>query len=51
MPGLGPDQVGGDSEAEDSYPIDLARGLGAGGAGYREDPDGETPDEGTPVHQ
>jgi hypothetical protein len=51
VPGLGSDQVGGDSKTEDSYPIDLARGLGGGGAGCREDFEGETPDEGTPVHQ
>ena len=49
--GCGPDHVGGRPTAEDPDPIDLARGLGGGGAGPREGREGEAADEGAPVHQ
>ena len=49
-PGLGPDHVGGHPKTEDPDPVDLARGLGGGGAGHREGPEGEAAEEGAPVH-
>src|SRR5713226_2209944 len=51
VPGPGPDHVGGRATTgEDPDPIDLARGLGAGGARRREGREGEAADEGAPVH-
>ena len=49
--GSGPDHVGGRPAAEDPDPIDLARGLGGGGAGPREGREGEAAEEGAPVHE
>src|SRR5207245_3591998 len=50
--GLRPDHVGGrGSRTQNPDPVDLARGLGAGYAGHRKSAEGETAEEGTPVHQ
>ncbi len=38
-------------KTEDTYPVALARRLGASAAGHREGPEGKAADEGTPVHQ
>ena len=49
--GLGPDHFGGHgSRTQDPDPVDLARGLGAGGAGHGESPESEAADERAPVH-